>query len=241
MALTTRETGFPAGPDLSGTATDRARDRAATATPSQARSRPGHDRMVTTRLAPLFFVSGVSALVYQVCWQRLLFMSFGIDIDSVTIIVSVFMLGLGLGALVGGDLADRWPKLALPLFAVSELGIGVFGLFSPVLIRLTGDLFVGAPHWQVLVANFVLLLVPTSLMGATLPVLVAHVTRVWGNVGKSIGLLYQVNTLGAALGTAAVGFVWFMFFELDTAIRGAAILNILVSTLTLAWIRQHHD
>ena len=56
------------------------------------------DRVVT-RLAPLFFVSGVAALVYQVCWQRLLFSAFGVDIDSVTIIVSVFMLGLGLGAL----------------------------------------------------------------------------------------------------------------------------------------------
>ena len=196
-------------------------------------------RAVTMRLAPLFFVSGVSALVYQVCWQRLLFMSFGTDIDSVTIIVSVFMLGLGLGALVGGDLADRWPKLALPLFAMSELGIGVFGFLSPTLIRTTGDLFVGAPRWQVLVANFVLLLLPTSLMGATLPVLVTHVTRIWGNVGRSIGLLYQVNTFGAALGTAAIGFVWFMVFELDAAIQAAAILNILVSTTTLAWIWRH--
>jgi len=195
--------------------------------------------LVTRRLAPLFFVSGVSALVYQFCWQRLLFASFGVDIDSVTIIVSVFMLGLGLGALVGGDLADRRPALALRFFALSELGIGVFGLFSPALIRGTGDLFVDAPHWQMIIANFVLLLIPTCLMGATLPVLVAYVTRVWGNVGKSIGLLYQVNTFGAAFGVAVVGFVWFLLFELDTAIRVAAVLNILVSMLTLAWIKQH--
>ena len=86
---------------------------------------------MVARLAPLFFVSGVAALVYQVCWQRLLFAAFGVDIDSVTIIVSVFMLGLGLGALVGGDLADRRPGWALRFFALAELGIGVFGLFSP--------------------------------------------------------------------------------------------------------------
>jgi predicted membrane-bound spermidine synthase len=202
--------------------------------------RSSESAAVTQRLAPLFFVSGVAALVYQVCWQRLLFASFGVDIESVSIIVSVFMLGLGLGALVGGDMADRWPKLALRIFALSELGIGVFGIFSPDLIRGTGDAFVGASHWQITIANFVLLLVPTSLMGATLPVLVAHVTRVWGNVGKSIGLLYQVNTFGAAFGVAVVGFVWFLFFELDTAIRVAAALNILVSMLTAAWIR-HHD
>ena len=195
--------------------------------------------VVAKRLAPLFFVSGVAALVYQVCWQRLLFSAFGVDIDSVTIIVSVFMLGLGLGALVGGDLADRHPTLSLRFFALAELGIGTFGLFSPDLIRATGDLFVAAPQWQVAIANFLLLLLPTCLMGGTLPILVAHVTRLWGNVGKSIGLLYQVNTFGAAVGVAIVGFGWFLLFELDTAIRMAAILNIAVSILTLVWVKRH--
>ena len=195
--------------------------------------------VVAKRLAPLFFVSGVAALVYQVCWQRLLFSAFGVDIDSVTIIVSVFMLGLGLGALVGGDLADRHPTLALRFFALAELGIGTFGLFSPDLIRATGDLFVAAPQWQVAIANCLLLLLPTCLMGGTLPILVAHVTRLWGNVGKSIGLLYQVNTFGAAVGVAIVGFGWFLLFELDTAIRMAAILNIAVSILTLVWVKRH--
>jgi MFS family permease len=194
---------------------------------------------VATRLAPLFFISGIAALVYQICWQRLLFSAFGVDIDSVTIIVSVFMLGLGLGALVGGDLADRRPEYALRFFALAELGIGAFGVFSPDLIRATGDLLVGAPQWQVAVANFLLLLIPTFLMGATLPILVAYVTRLWGNVGKSIGLLYQVNTFGAALGTAIVGFAWFLLFELDAAIRMAAVLNIVVSVLTLAWVKRH--
>lgn len=194
---------------------------------------------VSTRLAPLFFVSGVAALVYQVCWQRLLFSSFGVDVDSVTIIVSVFMLGLGLGALVGGILADHRPKFALGFFALAELGIGTFGVFSPDLIRAAGDMFVGAPQWQVAVANFMLLLIPTCLMGATLPILVAYVTRMWGNVGKSIGLLYQVNTFGAAFGVAFVGFGWFLLFELDTAIRMAAILNIVISILTLAWVKRN--
>lgn len=194
---------------------------------------------IASRLAPLFFVSGVAALVYQVCWQRLLFAAFGVDIDSVTIIVSVFMLGLGLGALVGGDLADRRPLLALRFFALSEFGIGVFGLFSAALIRSVGEAFVGAPQWQIAIVNFLLLLPPTCLMGATLPILVAHVTRRWGNVGKSIGMLYQVNTLGAAVGVAIVGFVWFLFFELDTAIRMAAMLNIVVSILTLIWVKRH--
>ncbi len=204
-----------------------------------ARAAADESAMVSKRLAPLFFVSGVSALVYQVCWQRLLFTSFGVDIDSVTIIVSVFMLGLGLGALVGGDLADRFPSQALRFFALSEMGIGLFGLASPGLIRGTADLFVAAPQWQIVIANFLLLLIPTCLMGATLPILVAYVTRLWGNVGKSIGLLYQVNTFGAACGVAIVGFLWFLLFEIDMAIRMAALLNILVSLLTIAWIKRH--
>ncbi|MEJ8853284.1 fused MFS/spermidine synthase [Variovorax robiniae] len=207
--------------------------------PDAAVSMARDSRLVSTRLAPMFFVSGAAALIYQVCWQRLLFSAFGVDIDSVTIIVSVFMLGLGLGALIGGDLADRLPTLALRFFAGSELLIGVFGLFSPNLIRATGDMFVGAPQWQVVIANFLLLLIPTCLMGATLPVLVAHVTRLWGNVGRSIGMLYQVNTFGAAVGVAIVGFGWFLLFELDTAIRMAAVLNIVVASLTAVWVKRH--
>ena len=189
------------------------------------------------RLAPLFFMSGVAALVYQVAWQRLLFASFGVDIDSVTIIVSVFMLGLGLGALVGGDLADRRPAMSLHFFAIAEFGIGIFGVFSPDLIRLTGDLFVAAPQWQIAIVNFLLLLVPTVLMGATLPILTAHVTRIWGHVGKSIGVLYQVNTFGAASGVAIIGFAWLLLFDIDTAIRTAAVVNLMISILTLIWVR----
>lgn len=194
---------------------------------------------ITRRLAPLFFVSGAAAMVYQVCWQRLLFTSFGVDIESVTIVVSVFMLGLGLGALVGGQLADRYPRDTLRLFAASEFGIGVFGWFSPDLLRAAAIAFVDAPHAVMAMVNFGLLLVPTSLMGATLPVLVSHVTRVWQNVGRSIGLLYQVNTLGAALGIAGVGLVWFLFFDLDAAIRFAATLNVAISLLTLIWLKRH--
>ncbi len=203
---------------------------------SRAAARAGD--AVVARLAPLFFVSGVAALVYQVCWQRLLFAAFGVDIDSVTIIVSVFMLGLGVGALAGGYWADRRPDLALRFFALAEAGIGGFGLVSPGLIAAVGEQFVAAPQWQVAVANFLLLLFPTCLMGATLPILVAHVTRLWGNVGKSIGMLYQFNTFGAACGVGLVAFVWLLFFDLNAAIRMAAALNCAVSLLTLLWVKR---
>jgi predicted membrane-bound spermidine synthase len=197
---------------------------------------PAEQALITRRLAPAFFASGVAALIYQICWQRLLFTSLGVDIESVTVIVSVFMLGLGLGALAGGQLADRLPRQALLLFALAEALIGLYGWFSPELLRGAATLLIEQPRGTVAVANFLLLLPSTCLMGATLPILVAHVTRVYGNVGQAIGLLYQANTLGAAIGVALVGFVWFLLFDLDAAIRFAALLNLAVSALTLRWL-----
>jgi predicted membrane-bound spermidine synthase len=159
--------------------------------------------LILTRLLPLFAVSGVAALIYQICWQRLLFVAFGVDVDSVTIIVSAFMLGLGAGALVGGHLADRFPNHTLKAFALIELGIGLFGVVSPGLIRGVGALTIHGSLPTIALTNFLLLLFPTMMMGATLPILVSHVMRTYGSVGVSIGLLYFVNTLGAAAGASS--------------------------------------
>lgn len=199
----------------------------------------GAQSLAVRRLAPLFFVSGAAALVYQICWQRLLFTALGVDIESVTLIVSVFMLGLGLGALAGGHLADRYPDRALALFAAAEAGIGLFGWASPELLQVTGQALGSESRTTVAAVNFVLLLLPTSLMGATLPILVAHVTRIFGNVGHAIGLLYEANTLGAAVGVMLVGFLWFQLFEMDAAIHLAATSNLVVSVLTARWLRRH--
>jgi len=188
-------------------------------------------------LAAPFFLSGVAALIYQVCWQRLLFSAFGVDIESITIIVSTFMLGLGAGALVGGQLADRFPERIIMLFALAEFGIGLFGLLSPTLIREVGRLTIQAPLPVMATANFLLLLIPTVLMGATLPMLVAFLVRTIGNVGVSIGGLYFINTAGAAIGALAVGFLLLYYFDLDTTIYGAAGVNFLVSAGVLLLFR----
>ena len=181
----------------------------------------------------LFFASGMAALIYQVCWQRLLFGAFGVDMDSITIIVSTFMAGLGVGALAGGALADAFPHRILPLFAAAEWGIGLFGLASPLLIPWVGDLFVAAPRPIVALANFALVSVPATLMGATLPMLVAHVYREHRNVGVSVGTLYFANTLGAALGAGVTGFVLFNVLSLDHTIFVAVSLNVAVGALVL--------
>src|SRR6266542_57643 len=86
-------------------------------------------------LALLFLVSGFAALIYQIVWQRVLFTAFGVNIESITIIVAVFMFGLGVGSLVGGRLSRRFPQHLPQLFLVCEIAIGLFGLGSLPLIR----------------------------------------------------------------------------------------------------------
>lgn len=186
-------------------------------------------------LALPFLTSGFAALVYQVCWQRLLFAAFGADIQSITIIVSSFMLGLGTGAHVGGQLADAHPRRIVGLFAAAEVIIGLFGLASPMLIDSVARLTLQGSPVVVALANFGLILVPTTLMGATLPMLVAFLVQKNANVGVSIGSLYFLNTMGAAIGAAAVGFVLLHHLDLIQTIHLAAALNFLAAGL-LVWL-----
>jgi predicted membrane-bound spermidine synthase len=178
-----------------------------------------------------FLFSGSAGLMYQVAWQRILFASFGVDLISITIIVSAFMLGLGLGALAGGWAGDHWPNHALVIFAVSEAGIGLFGLCSPHFMRSIADILFDATFWLMATANFMLVLIPTFLMGATLPVLITFLAKIWRNVGESTGYLYALNTFGAMLGTFAVGFLLFIYIGLDQVIYLAAFINLSVALL----------
>jgi predicted membrane-bound spermidine synthase len=184
-----------------------------------------HLRAVHYGLVFLFMLSGTAALIYQICWQRLLFEGFGVDIESVTIVVSTFMLGLGLGALAGGEVADRLPGRVIHMFAMIELATGAFGVCSPHLIRAISAATVNRSLVTIAAVNFGLLLIPTTLMGATLPILVTHVVRRYRNLGVSVGILYFANTLGAAFGAGFTGFVALYHFGLTSTIYIAAALN----------------
>lgn len=184
-----------------------------------------------TLLLAVFFLSGVSALIYQVAWQRLLFGAFGVDIESITIVVSTFMLGLGCGALAGGQLADRLGHRTIELFAACELGIGLFGIISPHLIPAVGAYFLQSSLPVIAAVNFLLILVPASFMGATLPMLVAHLFRGNASVGVSISKLYWSNTMGAAFGALAAGVLLFQYFTLNQSIYLAAAGNFIVASV----------
>jgi predicted membrane-bound spermidine synthase len=181
------------------------------------------------RLGALFLLSGVAALIYQVVWQRLLYSRIGVNIEAVTLIVSVFMLGLGLGAFAGGRLSLRLADRLPLLFAIIEVSIGLFGAFSLGLITLVGDAAAAAGLVATTVALMLLLFPPTLLMGATLPVLVAQVHRTYGDVGRTVGLLYFANTLGSAIACFATVGVLFAFLGLRGATLVAVGLNVLVA------------
>jgi predicted membrane-bound spermidine synthase len=194
-------------------------------------------RAASSTVIALFFVSGAAALIYQICWQRLLFEGFGVDIESVTIIVSTFMLGLGLGSLAGGELADRLPEHLIALFATAEIATAAFGIVSPTLIRAAGGLVVDHSLPAIAAINFGLLLVPTILMGSTLPILVTHLVKIRGNVGVSVGVLYFANTLGAATGAAFTGFIALYYVGLTSTIHIAAALNVAVGAAVCFTLR----
>lgn len=180
-----------------------------------------------------FFLSGVSALTYQVAWQRLLYAQFGVDLQAITIIVSCFMLGLGIGSLVGGWLADCHPRKTLRNFGLVELSIGLFGLVSTRLISGVGEMILHAAPVALSATSFSILLVPTLLMGTTLPLLIAYFYRRYRSVGVTVGKLYFVNTLGAATGAFATGLIVFNYVTLSGSIHIAVAINFMVAVAAL--------
>jgi spermidine synthase len=179
----------------------------------------------------VFFLSGFAALLYQIVWQRALYAIYGINVESVTMIVTAFMLGLGLGSLGGGIVSKDPKRPVLLLFSLVELGIGLFGIISLAVFHAVGRATLAMSAPATFLVTFLLVLVPTLLMGSTLPLLVAHLVRKSGNVGKSVGTLYFVNTLGSAFASAAAVLVVLGEAGQAGSVQLAAALNVVVSLL----------
>ena len=176
----------------------------------------------------VFFLSGFPALVYQLVWQRALFTMYGVNIESITVVVAAFMVGLGLGSLLGGVIS-RMVRFPLPVaFGLVELGIGAYGFRSLAVFDWAAELTAGAPAAQTFLFSFALVVVPTVCMGATLPILVAFVVRRSRNVGRSVGTLYFANTLGAAVACLVVAFWLFAAFGMSGSVNLAAAFNVVV-------------
>src|SRR5580692_8779824 len=173
----------------------------------------------------LFFLSGFPALIYQIVWQRTLFAIYGVNVESVTVVVSAFMLGLGLGSLAGGRVSKSRSAPLLLMFGAAELGIAAYGVASLPLFHAVARLTMAAPPLETGALSFALVLVPTVLMGATLPLLVAQLVKFSHNVGRSVGLLYFVNTLGSAVACFVAALVTMRRLGMFGSIEMAAILN----------------
>lgn len=192
-----------------------------------------------TRAAPfsyaiLFLLSGFSSLVYQVVWQRILQTYFGVATISITLIIAAYMCGLGLGYLLGGRLAQR-ARFPLVLYGWIEILLGVFGILSPGLLLAIGRVSAGSSLVFVFLVSFLVLLTPTILMGATLPLLSQSFIQRMNTSGQVVGLYYGFNTLGAALGALVSAFVLIGFLGLRGTALVAASLNILIGLAALAW------
>ncbi|MFO0727195.1 MAG: fused MFS/spermidine synthase [Myxococcota bacterium] len=193
-----------------------------------------------------FFLSGAAALILQVLWTRMLGHVFGATALAVSTTLTAFMGGLALGAYLGGK---RAPTLKRPLlaFAVLETSVGLYGLLVPSLFdllptvqRLLGD-SIGQSFFGYSLLRFVLvavvLLLPTTAMGATLPILAEGVVKTGRDVASKVGELYAANTLGAMFGAFMGGFVLIPGLGLRSTMLVAAAMDLLVAGAVLLLFR----
>ena len=185
-------------------------------------------------LGPIFALTGFSALTLQVVWQRVISLHSGVDLASTTTVVAAFLAGLGFGSLLGGWLADRLgPRRSLALFALANVGIGVYAWISLLLFY---DLYRElVPHLSSSFASFcfntVILLVPTTLMGLSLPLVARAVTSSVADAGPLIGRMYGINTIGAGTGAAVAGWYLLGTYGFETTTRIAGTLNVIAALM----------
>ena len=212
------------------------------------------DRISIVRKAvlPLFLVSGAAGLIYEITWTRSFGEVFGNTVFAVSTVLTAFMLGMAMGSWLLGRIADRIAR-PLKLYALLELAIGTYALAFPTILSATDvwyRWFYRSFHpgfYSLSLVRFVLsvaiLLLPTVLMGGTLPVL----SRLWVNasggtsgesrVGKSVGLLYAINTFGAVAGSFLSGYVLIRILGVSNTVYLAAAANILAGLAALGLSR----
>lgn len=188
----------------------------------------------------LFFSSGISGLMYQVVWLRMLARTMGVTIYATATILAAFMAGLALGSYLLGRIIDKRDD-PLRVYSVLEMLIGLtallvplgFALAQPVYLyiyNLTGE---SELVFTVLraVFLFLLLLIPTTMMGGTLPVLSSWLIKRDRVFGKSFSLLYGINTLGAVAGVFISGFITIGAFGEQVTIFIGVVINLLVALM----------
>ncbi|MBD3322816.1 MAG: hypothetical protein GF350_17080 [Chitinivibrionales bacterium] len=189
-----------------------------------------------------FFLSGACALAYEIIWERMLLLLLGNSVNSVAAVLASFMGGLALGSFLFGRISSH-VKRPLLLYAGLEAGIGIFAFVFPSLLSGLNSVYImlarqfsGTP-WAVTaikpVFSFLILIVPTSFMGGTLPVAVKYIIRTPRVTTRRAGTLYGINMLGAVAGCAAAGFYFIFAFGLYTVNIIAGSINCLIGLTVL--------
>ncbi|MCB2153634.1 fused MFS/spermidine synthase [bacterium] len=194
-------------------------------------------------IALMFLLSGASGLIYEVVWSRQLTTLFGSTVYAISTVLTAFMGGLALGSWLLGKRADRMDR-PLMFYGFLELGIAIAALAFPFLLRIVTPI-IGtfySPGGEAAFVFFslvrfviavVLLLIPTTLMGATLPVISRAVTHDLHAVGKKVGGLYALNTTGAVIGVFVTGFFLIERFGVHGTTLIAAAINVFVTILAV--------
>jgi spermidine synthase len=203
------------------------------------RSKTGETYLYPATVA-IFFFSGFAALIYQIIWQRALFTIFGINVEAATVVVTGFLLGLGFGSVFGGWLSRTSTIPVLAIFGLIEMVIGAFGAISLHLFEWAGARTLHLTGIAVTGVTLVLVIIPTLFMGATLPILTQYFVQRVKNVGRSVGLLYSINTLGSAVACFVSALGLMHLLGMQNSVRVAAAINVLVGStgLSLAYWRS---
>ncbi len=195
----------------------------------------------------LFFLSGATALVYQVVWSRMLMHVFGSTAVALGTVLAAFMAGMAAGSWLIGKFADK-SKNCLRLYAFLESGLALAALVSHILLSNIGpvhlllhDVF-GFSTTVFGIVRFLLafslVMVPTVLMGATLPVLARFLVSRRKKVGINLSTLYATNTFGAVCGVLITGFFLIGTYGIHIPVYAAVAANLLIGSI--AWLVSRH-
>jgi spermidine synthase len=215
---------------------------AASATLSNTNAIASKSRKSLFLISLCFTLSGAAGLIYEVLWMRMLGLVFGATTIAISVVLAAFMGGLALGSAFAARIAPRVSK-PLRAYAWIEIAIGLYAVAVPSGFQLIDYLDVAL--WQHIHPNAftfalvrfllaaIVLLIPTALMGATLPMIVAAVRREGARSPRTISRLYGLNLVGAIVGTLAGGFVLLPNFGMRVTIWIAAFANLVIGGMVL--------
>lgn len=189
-----------------------------------------------------FGISGAAALMYEVIWTRALSLVLGSTVYAVSTMLTAFMSGLALGSYLGGIAGDRH-RNPLFLFGLCEIGIGIFGVLTiPLIQNLPPLYFLLFKKFHLNLQMFfalqfcmcmLIMLVPTTLMGATFPLVGKIRVDSMSGLGREIGTIYSFNTLGAVAGSFSAGFILIPMLGMKLSTIAAGGVNIFTGTIVI--------